>query len=534
MWRIITMLFLIMQATCLPITIFATQLPSPKPTEESLTSQPILPIPKVTDEAVSAHHAARQQSNALYPNASYQSVVGSSRDSGVMALPDPAALPQVSKTLSLREAIALALRYNPDVKTAELQRILDKFSLALIKKSYGVQWNPLTVTSTIQNKALPLWSAGAGASIVASTGTAVSLTHTNNLLGGSGVNTLTVTQHLLQGFGTAFNNINYKNGMDAEKVNRLTFKNSVMTVVTSVIAAYRDLVSAYNDLDTSKQSLQTQEQSEKQLALQVKAGRVAPSDLLQQQATLESTRLSVTQQEDSLRDKYQDFLSALGLISSAKIVIDRRITMNHEKLPDVARCIEIALQHNIDYQTALLNFRQIKRALITAENARKWTLDMTGSVALGAQRSVVNSPLVNQGTNPSLALSLSIPIDDLSGKQGVVSAKIDIENAELNLERKKENLIRMVQTGWRSIQNQREQIHIAEKEIQLDERNVENAKLKFQYGQTSMFEVNSLETSLRTDQINLINVKITYLNAITDFYKTLGTTLDRWRIKLRY
>src|ERR1700678_1930172 len=42
--------------------------------------------------------------------------------------------------LTLSDAIYLALRYNPNVRNAEIQRVIDKFNLRLAKYSYELQY----------------------------------------------------------------------------------------------------------------------------------------------------------------------------------------------------------------------------------------------------------------------------------------------------------------------------------------------------------------------------------------------------------
>ncbi|EKD91771.1 MAG: hypothetical protein ACD_29C00387G0002, partial [uncultured bacterium] len=439
------------------------------------------------------------------------------------------------RKLSLNEAIALALRNNPAVKISELQRILDKFGLELaIHTNYGVQWNPLTFSPTIQNGALPTWATTAGFTVKTPVGTTFGVAHTNNLLGGMGSTALTMTQPLLQNFGLEFNRIPYQNALDSEKVARLTFKNSVITVVVGVITDYRALVQQYDSLDEDKKSLASQEQQVVNDKLQVKVGQMAPSDLLQQQENVESTRLSLVQAEETLRDAYLTFLSQLGLIPSTRLTIDRGISVSGEKVPTLNHCIQLSLVHNIAYRSALLQLDITKRALITANNARKWTLNMVTSATETGQRSGVGQPILDTSTNPQIAFNLSIPIDNISLKQAVVSAKIGIEDAKLNLEQQKENLVRQIMDQWDSIHNQYEQILVAEKALQMQEKTLQNAKLKMKYGRSSMFEVNTLETSLLTQQVNLISTKISYLNAITSLYQTMGLTLEKWHIKLRY
>ena len=495
---------------------------------------PIYPIQKVGGNPVAEFSRQRVEDAHADGNARYTYEPIYTPDLAEYKLPSPMPVPGKTRELSLYDAIALALRGNPAIQVSKLQRIMDKFSMELVAQQYRVLWDPLTLTTTLQNKVLPIWAAGGGISLTAPTGTNFALTQTNNLLGGPGNTTLTVTQPLLQGFGMAFNLVNYQNGIDSERVARITFKNSVITFVVTVIKAYRSLVAAYNSLDVSKQSLANQEASVRIGQLRVKAGQVAPADLTQQQANVESTRLSVVQDENALRDAYQAFLSALGLVPSANILIDRTITIDHVKIPDLPTCIQTALKNNIAYQTALIQLNITKRALITAQNARKWTLNVVSSATVGAERSALGQPITSSDTNPTLALNLSVPIDNIQAKSGEESAKIGIEDAKINLEQTKQQLVRQVIDQWETIRNQRRQVDIATLAVKLQEKTLANAKLKLKYGRSSVFEMNTLETDLLSQQVGLINTKITYLNAATDLYQTMGLTLDKWKISLKY
>lgn len=455
-------------------------------------------------------------------------------DAGIAELPNPEALILSPKKLTLRDAIALALRDNPAVKISELQRILDKFGLEIAIHNYGVVWNPFTLTSTIQNQTYPEWTAGGGFQVTAPSGTNVSITHTNNLLGGLGNTQIQLTQPFLQNFGFAYNRIPYQNALDTEQINRLNFKNSVMSVVVSVISDYRSLVAQYNSLANDKKSLADQEASVKHTELRIKIGQMAPSDLLQQEENLEATRLTMVQQENQLRNAYLTFLTTLGMTPSTKFSIDRHISILGERVPSMQKCIAISLRHNVSYRIALLQLNITKRALITANNARKWTLNMVADVHEGSERTAVGEPVENISTNPSLEFSLSVPFDNISLKQGVVSAKIAIEDAKLNLEQQKETLVRNIMNQWESIHNQYEQIIVAQQALNLQIKTLENAKLKLEYGQSSVFEVNTLQTDLLTQQNSFVSTEIAYLDAITALYQTMGITLEKWNIKLRY
>ncbi len=490
--------------------------------------------PKTRGDTIAHHRQLRLQQ--AHPNAGYSQPYEPIGPAGAIKIPQPHVMPPVAKTLSLHEAIALALRNNQNVKTAELQRIIDKFGLEVnIWKAYEPQITALNVTSTMQKNVPPVWNLTTGVSLPGSTlGTTAKIDYANNLLGGFGTAAISVTQPLLKGFGLAFNRIAYDNAIDAERTARLSFKDSIISVVDDVVKKYRSLVEAYNNLKTNEQSLKSQKDQVLQSNLQVKAGKMAKSDLLQQQENLESTKLSVVQQQDALRNAYQEFLTTLGLVPETKLIIDKNISIRNVRVPSRKEAIRIALAHNISYQKALISLRGDERSLLSAKNARKWQLDMTGSVTLGRTASVANGVTANVNTYPKLGFSLTVPINDLALKREVVQAKVSLENARMKLAQQKEDLIRNVANQLDSIHNQHKQIKISELAVKLQAQTLQNAELKLKYGKTTVFEVNSLTNQLVTQQVSLISTKITYLNDLTSLFQTLGTTLDKWKIKLRY
>lgn len=514
-------------ATCLASS---WQLPEP-----SFSHHAFVPAraihPKVRSEHVVSQFRAKRLKQS-HPGSvdlsSHQSISGV----GMAKLPLPEHLKSAAKSLSIQEAIALALRNNPQVKVSELQRVIDKFNLELAIRQYGIVWSPLTVgVSGITNDAQANWSAGTGISIHAPSGTDVSLQYSTagtNLTNRFGNTTLQITQPLLRGFGFAYNRIPYEDAMDNEKTARLNFKSSVAGVVVQVIRGYRNLVASYNNLEQTKKSLKAQKRQLDSAELQHKVGKLSANDVLQYRATLAATQLSVIQAQEALRNTYLNFLSALGLPPSTNVSIDHHIPIQQVQVPSLQACIQTALHHNESYQQALIALQITKRALISAKNSRRWQLNVTGSVTEGSQ---LSSP---DASNPTVGVSLSVPIDDVSLKAGVVEARINIEDAKMNLEQQKENLVRSVMNQWDSIHNQYQQIQMSVRSIQLAEKALKGTKLKVVYGMSPVFEENSLETSLLSQQLNMIVTKIAYLNAVTNLRQSMGIILQHWHVQLRY
>lgn len=461
-----------------------------------------------------------------------------------MSLPTPEMSEQPAKALSLKEAILLALRNNPDVENSELQRVVDKFALEVAHNAFYPQFT-LNGTTNYARGEKPSYAIGPGISITSPIGTQIAATYNNAFLGGPGTGTLTLKQPLFKGAGWDYNTINLANAVDSEEIAKFNFKNSIINAVVAVINSYRALVQDYNNLDIQSRTLLRATQTLKQFELQVRAGKVAPSDLLQQKANLATTRLSMIQQKSSLDTDYQRFLQALGLVSTAKVVINKKIEVSQYKIPNLQESIRLALLNNINYQSALIRERAAERAVVSAKNQARWQLDVTVSTTVGqnsgtglvpANPSLTGAPNVvaASGNGPSVGFTLGIPINDVNAKQQIINSRIALEQYKLSLQEQKQQLIRDVTNQISQLQNQYLQIKAAIDAVNLQEKNLENARIKLRYGKTTVFEVNQLQDQLLQQQTSLIGNKVQFLNQLTALSQLLGITLEEWGISLRY
>jgi outer membrane protein len=442
-------------------------------------------------------------------------------------LPTPHHTHFLTKLLTLRDVIWIALRNNPDVKNDEVTRITDKFALSVARYNFEPHFtDDFTLTKNLR--------ANHDAQ-VATTG-AVSL---NNPFGGSistsynnstkayfdhrNTYTTTVKQSLMKG-GWLGSWYTYLDAINTAETARLTFKSSIEGVITTVIGDYTSLVSAYNNLSLDKQNFKETVEQLKQDELKYKTGRISHSDLLQEQATYQTDKLNVVTEEDTVQTSYQSFLTELGLVPSSKIRIDQKIDTRGFQEPGLDICVNTALKYNTDYINAKLTVENNKRALTTAINGLMPTLDLTGTFGYGN----------GQTTTQSLVVNFSVPIDDMTARQGKLQAKITLEKSKISLVAERQSVISNVTTQWKSVQADIRQIKISESQVELQKRVVQDNYLLLQYGRTTMFQYLQERTTLLQNEQSLISNKITYMTDVATLDKTMGITLKRWNIKLRY
>lgn len=473
-------------------------------------------------------------------------VAGLHRPGGVVELPTPRITPHRTIHLSLREAILLSLRNNPNIQSADLGRVIDKFAVVVAHNAFEPQY-ALGGTATLTKGSAPLYTSNAGIGLKNKIGTQFAFNYTNTYTagGGPGVTSFSVTQPLLQGFGTKVNLIPWLNALDAENQARLAFKGVMMAQVVAIITNYYQLVQDYQNIAIQERTLASNAQTVKESQLKLKVGQLAQSDVTQQMATYQTTKLSLLTQRSSLILDYQTFLTALGLKASAKVEIDKNIAFEKIKVPTLKEAIRLALKGNVQYQSQLIAIRATERSVIAAKDAARWQLNMTGNFTYsGASSQTAPQTITENGVttlqqftiqnSPSLVFSLNIPINNLPQEQAIVNAEVQLEQAKLALQDLKLTLVRQITNDIQQIQNQILTLQSAELQVKLQTESLKAAQIKYRYGRTTTFEMNQIQDQLLTQETTLVSDRVALINQITALNQDLGLTLEEWCIELRY
>lgn len=450
-------------------------------------------------------------------------------------IPQPQTTLRTPKLLTLQDAIILALRNNPTVHSSRFARINDKYALELADYAFEPQFN-LSGNMTFTQGQKTGYNVNPGVSLNNRWGTQLSLNNTNNLQGNQ-QETATITQPLLRGFGYV-NEIPWLNAQDNELIARQTFKSSIIDMVTQVISNYRQVVQDYNNLKVQEEALKREETTAKQYELRVKAGKMAPSELLQEKATLANTRLSTVRQKNAAQQDYQTLLDTLGLSPNSQLKLETNINFRAYRAPSKTAAVNLALNNNPQFVSQKLQLNAAERAVDTAKDNLRWQLNVTGTANFATSRGVF--PVVegfqdlSTTTGPSAVVQLSIPIRDINSKAALVSAKVALVQAQDALEQAKRSLIRQVLNSLSDLNSQLEQLQIAEQAVELQKKNLEAEQIKQRYGQTTALNVNIIQDNLLQQQIDFVNSQIGYLNSVTAFQNLLGTTLKEWDVEMRY
>lgn len=461
----------------------------------------------------------------------------------------PASRSKKVHRLGLREAILLALRYNSYIQNAELDRIIQRYQLRLAYNEFELQY-ALAASANVQKSSYSGVGAASTQSYLATPelnmktkmGTEFSLTMNNNVETYNNYNPVlnfSFTQPLLRGFGSKVNEAGLLNSIDTEYLNRLNLRQSISNQITQVIEAYRALILSGNNLENQKMQLREARKSYEINEKKIKAGQLEPTGNIQQSYQIESIKLMVEQAENDLKTSTQNLLQTIGLDPQMHLSVPSDVAVDKVWIPNLKSSVNLALKQNTEYQALKMAYRADKRAYEVAKNQQLWKLDLTGSVQAGTLTDVdgnrgLRGIYSGRNINESAQLTLTVPLNDISRRSQLINAKVQLEKDRLNLMAAKRALMTEVTNTINAIESQAKRYQLAEKQVKLAEQSYQLQKKKQEAGISTALDVNNTQNQLIQAQSGLISAKIAYLNQLSSLERLLCTTLDAWKIKLRY
>lgn len=464
-------------------------------------------------------------------------------------------LPESSPpAMTVEDAILLALRYNPNVQSAELQRRADKFALRVAENNFEWQYaltgrgayehgrstsslSPSTTNSTSTNTT----QLAASAHRKTGLGTEYTVTTRNPTTNGTYNPSLAfhVVQPLLRGFGPAVTKAPLYNAADQEQIDKLSLRSTLINTVSNVINSYLKIIQEQYNIHTAQLAVESYKKTIQLDNALIKAGRKSPTDVIQAKADLASEHVRLQDAKNQMVNSRLAFLNLLGLPANLPFTIPSDAPPIERCPYSVEQAYAIALKNNISYQVALLNLNILKRNLVVAKDNSRIALDMQATAIAGngvgaGPNKGIESLYNNNNSSINIELNLEVPVNNYALKQAVINAQVALDQANISLAQQKRELHTTMVNDITNLNYQWEQIKLAENALRLQQKSQHILEEKLTFGLVSTFEISSRQRELDLARDALINSKISYWNSFVQFYADMGITLDFWHIAVRY
>lgn len=460
------------------------------------------------------------------------------------------AIPNSTLTLSLKEAILLAVRTNPNIEESQINFVTQKFALHVQQWEFQphYQFNASAATSDIRVPGQPFtgghrYNVQPGVSLLTPIGTQITLTGTNTSTShyNPGIS-LEIQQPLIRGFGKAVVEAALYDACDDVTTARLNIEGLLRSTVSDVVNAYLNVVAAQGAVSIDEKALKRAEESVDQTRLFIKAGHKAGNELVTVEANVASARSNLENDKNNLIQSRYALLTAIGLDPNMDVnftTLDLQGLIDRYHPRSLEETKTLVLKNDIQYQVdQIVLHGRTSRSLLTAKDNTRWQLNLdanaqTGNGNGGGFNAGINSMLNGMNQARSIGLTLSIPINDQQSEQAVVNAKAALQTAEIELKKEKWTKETGAINGWNSVQSASRALAFASDAEKLQEKTYHVSYQKYLHGLIDSLELQSAQLQLIQSQQTLLGAEINYIKALVNLDLLIGNTLNTWNVNVR-
>ncbi|HEV2689615.1 MAG TPA: TolC family protein [Bryobacteraceae bacterium] len=371
----------------------------------------------------------------------------------------------------------------------------------------------------------------------------------------SGFLDLTITQNLMQGFGSAVNKRYIKVAKNNMKVTDLQLKLQVITTVSAVMNLYWDLVSFNEDVRIKEQALDTaqkllegnQHQADLGTLPKIEVTRAA-AEVSANKENLLIAQTNVAQQETVLKNALSRNGVASPWLDEVHIIpLDKIVVPEKDETKPASELIALAIEQRPELEQARINVESNKLNLLGTKNALLPSLqgfvELTNNGLTGSPNTLPGAnpktdPLVVGGytnlvgqifrrTFPSYAagFSLNIPFRNRAAQGDYVLDQLSLRQGELQLQKAVSQVRVDVKNAIIALQQARARYETAKATRVLAQQTLDAESNRFKFGESTIPVVVQAQRDLATSQDAEVQSMANYTHAKIGFDQAVGQTL---------
>lgn len=467
--------------------------------------------------------------------------------------------------MSLEECIRLAIDNSPDLQIVRYEALKSAADILTATGEFDPVLSDTYMHSKMTQTASPEYKTFAGISAVEATrdnnktsvsgklrtGTLYdasfeldkeSTTFTKFVPQWSGGLTLTLSQPLLKGRGTAITTARIRMAKNAKLMSEAQLRLAVMNTVAEVVKAYWDLVGAAEGMSVRQQAVTNAERlldiGQKRLDI----GTGAALEVLQakagvgsRQTELITARSQVSNAEDVLKQALN--MRDNGVFSSKHIVPTDRPKgdeIDIEKLKNVdgqlKESFDLAFKNRPEMTSSELEIETAKIERSRAANEMLPQIDLTTSAFQGKRGPAWNDVfegITSRDDNMfSIGVKGQVVLGNRAARGAFTRADITAKQAETKLERTKQELMLRVRLATRAVYTSQILIESNKQLSKLQETNVAAEEKRLRLGVSTSYRVLQMQTDLLAAQTQEVQARIGFEKALVDLRLSEGTILD--------
>ncbi len=456
-----------------------------------------------------------------------------------------------SLPLTLPDAVALALRQNPTVRLAALQRVVERFAVYVAYDRFKPHYTTDLRAGVGAARGPAALQDPDGLSVALTphlewllpTGTFLSADlQANRYLSGTTIFPqpygaqlqVGFRQSLLRDFGPQVGRATQRSAVARDGARKMAYASTLLAQLRQVIEAYRAYSQTSMQHAIAQKGVQRARDVLSNNEQMVAAGRLARADLVQVQADIASREANLAAAE-AQRTAAQIGLAQLLALSPTTPMVPvpeapvRPLSLSLEQ----ARALALRLRP--EYAAAVLTEAQAGEGVVLARNARRWDLALSGHLQSGGVDARALPALGTVGSGRSQAafigITLNTPLFDVNQDEPVVVARAQLAQARIARATTAINVALQADGALRNLHLQQRVYRLAVSARRLWGRNLTNEQEKLLAGRSSTFVVLRFVDNLVNAEGNEIAAQVALQNAVTAVEAQTGSLLGKYGIQ---
>jgi len=379
-----------------------------------------------------------------------------------------------------------------------------------------------------------------------------------------------LTQHLLQGFGTAANTRFISIAKNNRELSDVAFRLQVIDSLDQIENIYWDLVYAYENARVQNESLAFAQKTLSDTRKQVEIGSLAPIEVVRAQSTVATDQQAVTNAQTNLQ--LQQLLMKNALTRSLKdpaLATAEVIPTSTMDVPATEPAIPTedlineALRHRAEVVESRIDLNSRDLSNKSVRNALLPSLDLyayyggSGSGGDQSPYSTCGNPLAIQGlcSNPGtvspvgyggtlnqlvdstapdkgIGIQLNIPLRNRAAQAVQVRSELEYQQAQMRLQQIQNQVGIEVRNAQYTVQQNRASVDSARAALELGRQSLDAEQKKYQFGTSTTTLVLQYESQLATSESTLVNAMVAYEKSQVELDRATGQLLDHASISI--
>ncbi len=379
---------------------------------------------------------------------------------------------------------------------------------------------------------------------------------------------LTLSQHLLQGWGLLPNERFIRIAKNDRKISDSAFRQQVRETVSQIQNIYWDLVAAYEDVKVKQRALEFAQRTFSDNQKQVQIGTLAPIEVVHAQSTLSSAQQDLIVSQTNLQLEQLLMKNAITrnlsdpMLGAAEVIpTDTMRVDENDQLPPVDQLIKTAQDVSPEIEQAKIDLTNRNITNKSSRNALLPTLDayaFYGASALkgvpvaaffpcvggnigvppycppsvtgydNALGNLINSSAPDKGAG----VQLTIPIRNRAAQANQVRAELEYRQAEMRLQQLYNTVNIQVRNAAFAVQQDVARVKAAQASRDYAQQSLEAEQKKYALGASTSTLVLQNQSSFETSENTLVAALTAYEKHKVELDRVTSQTLERNHIEL--